>query len=150
MHGQYSIWDCLGGLGAAEYCWEASRKYVLARKQFGQPLAANQLIQVKLADMQTKITLALQGCLRVGRLKDQGAAASECISMIKRNSTLIALEVAREARDMHGGNGIVDEFHVIRHMENLETTKTYEGTADIHALILGSAITGIQAFRPLG
>lgn len=139
-----------GVLGAAEFCWEAARRYVMDRHQFGQPLAANQLIQYKLADMQTQITLALQGCLRVGRMRDEGTAALECISMIKRNSTLIALNVAREARDMHGGNGIVDEFHVIRHMENLETTKTYEGTADIHALILGSAITGIQAFSPLG
>jgi glutaryl-CoA dehydrogenase len=100
--------------------------------------------------MQTQIALGLQGCLRVGRLREAGKAAVECVSLIKRNSTLVALEVAREARDMHGGNGIVDEFHVIRHMENLETTKTYEGTADIHALILGQAITGIQAFQPLG
>lgn len=139
-----------GALGAAEFCWEATRRYVMDRKQFGQPLAANQLIQYKLADMQTKIALGLQGCLRVSRLRDEGKAATECISMVKRNSTLVALEVAREARDMHGGNGIVDEFHVIRHMENLETVKTYEGTADIHALILGQAITGIQAFKPLG
>ncbi len=139
-----------GALGAAEFCWQAARQYVLDRKQFGQPLAANQLIQFKLAEMQTKITLGLQACLRVGRMRDEGIAAAECISMIKRNSTLVALDVAREARDMHGGNGIVDEFHVIRHMENLETVKTYEGTADIHALILGQAITGIQAFRSLG
>ncbi len=139
-----------GALGAAEFCWNAARQYVLDRSQFGQPLAANQLIQYKLADMQTKIALGLQACLRVGRLRDEGKAASECISMIKRNSSLVALDIAREARDMHGGNGIVDEFHVIRHMENLETVKTYEGTADIHALILGASITGIQAFSPLG
>ena len=139
-----------GVLGAAEFCWEASREYVLARSQFGQPLAANQLIQYKLADMHTHIHLGLQGCLRVGRLRDAGKASTESISLIKRNSTLVALDVAREARDMHGGNGIVDEFHVIRHMENLEAVKTYEGTADIHALILGAAITGIQAFTPLG
>jgi glutaryl-CoA dehydrogenase len=139
-----------GVLGAAEFCWEASREYVLARSQFGQPLAANQLIQYKLADMHTRIHLGLQGCLRVGRMRDAGKASTESISLIKRNSTLVALDVAREARDMHGGNGIVDEFHVIRHMENLEAVKTYEGTADIHALILGAAITGIQAFSPLG
>ena len=139
-----------GVLGAAEFCWEASREYVLARSQFGQPLAANQLIQYKLADMHTRIHLGLQGCLRVGRMRDAGKASTESISLIKRNSTLVALDVAREARDMHGGNGIVDEFHVIRHMENLEAVKTYEGTADIHALILGAAITGIQAFTPLG
>ncbi len=139
-----------GVLGAAEFCWEAARQYVLDRRQFGQVLAANQLIQFKLANMQTQIALALQGCLRVGRLREEGKAAIECVSLIKRNSTLVALDVAREARDMHGGNGIVDEFHVIRHMENLETTKTYEGTADIHALILGQAITGIPAFQPRG
>lgn len=139
-----------GSLGAAEFCWESARQYVLDRQQFGKPLAANQLIQYKLADMQTKIALALQACLRVGRMREENIAATECISLIKRNSTLVALEVARESRDMHGGNGIVDEFHVIRHMENLETVKTYEGTADIHALILGQAITGIQAFTPLG
>ncbi len=139
-----------GVLGAAEFCWEAARQYVLNRRQFGQVLAANQLIQYKLAHMQTQIALALQACLRVGRLRDQNKAALETVSLIKRNSTLVALEIAREARDMHGGNGIVDEFHVIRHMENLETTKTYEGTADIHALILGQAITDIPAFQPRG
>ncbi len=136
-----------GVLGAAEFCWHAARQYTLDRKQFGQPLAANQLIQMKLANMQTQIALALQACLRVGRLKDQGLASSPLISLIKRNSTLIALDIAREARDMHGGNGIMEEFQVIRHMLNLETVKTYEGTADIHALILGHAQTGIPAFK---
>jgi glutaryl-CoA dehydrogenase len=139
-----------GALGAAEFCWHAARQYVLERKQFGQPLAANQLIQFKLANMQTSISLALQGCLRVGRLKDEGRASSPLISMVKRNSTVLALDVAREARDMHGGNGIMEEFQVMRHMVNLETVKTYEGTADIHALILGHAQTGIQAFKPKG
>lgn len=139
-----------GALGAGEFCWHTARLYVLDRHQFGHPLAANQLIQFKLAHMQTQLTLALQGCLRLGRLKDENKAASECISMMKRNSTLVALDVARQTRDMLGGNGIVDEFHIIRHMNNLETVKTYEGTADIHALILGRAITGIQAFVPLG
>lgn len=139
-----------GALGAAEFCWKTTRQYVLDRVQFGHPLAANQLIQVKLADMQTRIALSLQACLRVGRMKDEGIAATECISMIKRDSTLVALDIARQAREMHGGNGIIDEFHVIRHMLNLETVKTYEGTADIHALILGAALTGIQAFQPLG
>lgn len=139
-----------GALGSAEFCWHAARRYVMAREQFGEPLAANQIIQLKLANMQTDIALALQGCLRVGRLKDENRALTPMISMIKRNSTLLALAVAREARDMHGGNGITDEFHVIRHMLNLETVKTYEGTADIHALILGKAQTGIQAFKPLG
>jgi glutaryl-CoA dehydrogenase len=137
-----------GALGAAEFCWHAARAYVLERKQFGQPLAANQLIQFKLAKMQTDISLALQGCLRVGRLQDKSLATSPLISLIKRNSTLVALEVAREARDMHGGNGIMEEYQVMRHMMNLETVKTYEGTADIHALILGHAQTGIQAFKP--
>lgn len=136
-----------GALGAAEFCWHAARQYVLDRNQFGRPLAANQLIQIKLADMQTQITLALQGCLRVGRLKDAGRASAPMISLIKRNSTLIALDVAREARDMHGANGIMEDFHVMRHMMNLETVKTYEGTADIHALILGHVQTGIQAFK---
>jgi glutaryl-CoA dehydrogenase len=136
-----------GALGAAEFCWHAARQYVLDRKQFGQPLAANQLIQLKLANMQTDIALALQGSLRAGRLKDENRAASQMISMIKRNSTLVALNVAREARDMHGGNGIMEEFQVMRHMVNLETVKTYEGTADIHALILGHAQTNIQAFK---
>ncbi|MDR3491095.1 MAG: acyl-CoA dehydrogenase [Gammaproteobacteria bacterium] len=139
-----------GVLGAAEFCWHAARQYVMDRKQFGQPLAANQLIQFKLAHMQTQITLALQGCLRVGRLKDEGKTSTPMISMIKRNSTLVALDVAREARDMHGGNGIMEEFQVIRHMLNLETVKTYEGTADIHAMILGHAQTQIQAFKPRG
>jgi glutaryl-CoA dehydrogenase len=141
---------CWGALGAAEFCWHSARQYVLDRKQFGQPLAALQLIQVKLADMQTQIALALQGCLRLGRLKDEGRATTPLISLNKRNATLIALDVARTARDMLGGNGITDEFHVMRHMLNLETVKTYEGTADIHALILGQAQTGIQAFKPLG
>lgn len=136
-----------GALGAAEFCWHTARQYVLDRKQFGSPLAAKQLIQFKLADMQTQITLALQACLRVGRLKDEGKIATPMISLIKRNSSLIALDIAREARDMLGGNGIMEEFNVIRHMMNLETVKTYEGTADIHALILGHAQTGIQAFK---
>jgi glutaryl-CoA dehydrogenase len=135
-----------GALGAAEFCWHAARKYVLERKQFGRPLAANQLIQKKLADMQSEITLGLQGCLRLGRLKDEGKAAPEITSLMKRNSCGKALEIARMARDMHGGNGIADEYHVIRHMVNLEAVNTYEGTHDIHALILGRAQTGIQAF----
>jgi glutaryl-CoA dehydrogenase len=135
-----------GVLGSAEFCWHAARQYVLDRKQFNKPLAANQLIQFKLANMQTQITLALQSCLRVGRLKDEGKVSTPMISLIKRNSTVLALEIAREARDMHGGNGIMEEFQVIRHMLNLETVKTYEGTADIHALILGHAQTGIPAF----
>jgi glutaryl-CoA dehydrogenase len=139
-----------GALGAAEFCWHASRQYALDRKQFGQPLAANQLIQFKLATMQTEISLALQACLRVGRLKDEGKANTPMVSLIKRNSTLVALDVARAARDIHGGNGIMEEFQVMRHMVNLETVKTYEGTADIHALILGHAQTGIQAFKPKG
>lgn len=139
-----------GALGAAEFCWHAARQYVLDRKQFGQPLAANQLVQMKLADMQTQITLGLQACLRIGRLKEEGRVATPMVSLIKRNSTLIALDIARQARDMHGGNGITEDFHVIRHMLNLETVKTYEGTADIHALILGHAQTGIQAFKALG
>ncbi len=135
-----------GALGAAEFCWHAARQYVLDRKQFGKPLAANQLIQKKLADMQTEIALGLQGCLRLGRMKDEGKAAPEITSIVKRNSCGKALEIARMARDMHGGNGIMDEFHVIRHMLNLETVNTYEGTHDIHALILGRAQTGIAAF----
>ena len=135
-----------GALGAAEFCWHAARQYVLDRRQFGRPLAANQLVQKKLADMQTEITLGLQGCLRLGRLKDDGKAAPEITSIMKRNSCGKALEIARMARDMHGGNGIVDEFHVIRHVLNLETVNTYEGTHDIHALILGRAQTGISAF----
>jgi glutaryl-CoA dehydrogenase len=139
-----------GALGAAEFCWHAARRYVLERKQFGAPLAANQLIQFKLANMQTDITLALQGCLRVGRLKEAGRASTPLVSLVKRNSTLVALDTAREARDMLGGNGIMEEFEVMRHMVNLETVKTYEGTADIHALILGHSQTGIGAFKPKG
>jgi len=135
-----------GALGAAENCWHTARSYVLERKQFGRPLAANQLIQKKLVDMQTEITLALQACLRLGRMKDEGIAAVEITSMLKRNSCGKALEVARAARDMLGGNGISDEFGVIRHLVNLEVVNTYEGTHDIHALILGRAQTGIQAF----
>jgi glutaryl-CoA dehydrogenase len=135
-----------GALGAAENCWHTARNYVLERKQFGRPLAANQLIQKKLVDMQTEITLALQACLRLGRMKDEGIAAVEITSMLKRNSCGKALEVARVARDMLGGNGISDEFGVIRHLVNLEVVNTYEGTHDIHALILGRAQTGIQAF----
>jgi glutaryl-CoA dehydrogenase len=135
-----------GALGAAEFCWHAARSYTLNRQQFGKPLAANQLIQKKLADMQTEITLGLHACLRLGRLKDEGRAAPEMISMLKRNSCGKALDIARMARDMHGGNGVADEFHVIRHVMNLEAVNTYEGTHDIHALILGRAQTGIQAF----
>jgi glutaryl-CoA dehydrogenase len=135
-----------GALGAAEDCWHRARTYVLDRKQFGRPLAANQLIQKKLADMQTEIALGLQGCLRLGRMKDAGTAAPEVTSILKRNSCGKALEIARTARDMLGGNGISDEFGVIRHLVNLEVVNTYEGTHDIHALILGRAQTGIQAF----
>jgi glutaryl-CoA dehydrogenase len=135
-----------GALGAAEFCWMAARQYTLDRQQFGRPLAQNQLIQKKLADMQTEITLGLQGCLRVGRLMDEDRAAPEMISLIKRNSCGKSLDIARMARDMHGGNGIHDEYHVIRHMINLETVNTYEGTHDVHALILGRAQTGLQAF----
>jgi glutaryl-CoA dehydrogenase len=135
-----------GALGAAESCWHTARQYVLDRKQFGRPLAANQLIQKKLADMQTEIALGLQGCLRLGRMKDEGTASVEITSMLKRNSCGKALDVARAARDMLGGNGISDEYGVIRHLVNLEVVNTYEGTHDIHALILGRAQTGIQAF----
>jgi glutaryl-CoA dehydrogenase len=135
-----------GTMGAAEDCWHRARQYVLDRKQFGRPLAANQLIQKKLADMQTEIALGLQGALRVGRLFDEGRVAPEMISLIKRNNAGKALDIARTARDMHGGNGVADEFHVIRHMLNLEAVNTYEGTHDVHALILGRAQTGIQAF----
>jgi glutaryl-CoA dehydrogenase len=135
-----------GVLGAAEFCWHAARQYTLDRKQFGRPLAANQLIQKKLADMQTEITLALQGVLRLGRMKDEGTAAPEITSIMKRNSCGKSLDIARMARDMLGGNGISDEYGVIRHMLNLEVVNTYEGTHDIHALILGRAQTGIQAF----
>ena len=135
-----------GVLGAAEFCWHAARQYTLDRKQFGRPLAANQLVQKKLADMQTEITLALQGVLRLGRMKDEGTAAPEITSIMKRNSCGKSLDIARMARDMLGGNGISDEYGVIRHMLNLEVVNTYEGTHDIHALILGRAQTGIQAF----
>ena len=135
-----------GALGAAEFCWQAARQYTVDRKQFGRPLASNQLVQKKLADMQTEITLGLQGCLRLGRMKDEGTASPEITSIMKRNSCGKALDIARMARDMHGGNGIVDEFHIIRHVLNLETVNTYEGTHDIHALILGRAQTGISAF----
>jgi len=135
-----------GALGAAEFCWHAARQYTLDRKQFGRPLAATQLVQKKLADMQTEITLGLHACLRLGRLMDADKSTPEMISLLKRNNAGKALDIARVARDMHGGNGIVDEFHVIRHVMNLETVNTYEGTHDIHALILGRAQTGIQAF----
>jgi glutaryl-CoA dehydrogenase len=154
--GLTSIFECLnrarygiawGVMGAAEFCWHASRQYVLDRKQFGRPLAATQLVQLKLADMQTEITLGLQGCLRLGRLIDDGKLTTEAISLLKRNNCGKALDIARVARDMHGGNGISDEYHVIRHMLNLEGVNTYEGTHDIHGLILGRAQTGIQAFN---
>ena len=135
-----------GAMGAAEFCWHAARQYTLDRNMFGRPLAATQLIQKKLADMQTEITLGLQSCLRMGRLKDEGRLPVEVISLLKRNNCGKALDVARMARDMHGGNGVADEFHVIRHVMNLEAVNTYEGTHDIHALILGRAQTGIQAF----
>ena len=135
-----------GALGAAEFCWHTARTYTLERKQFGRPLAANQLIQKKLADMQTDIALSLQGCLRLGRMRDEGTAAVEITSIMKRNSCGKALDIARVARDMLGGNGISDEYGVIRHVVNLEVVNTYEGTHDIHALILGRAQTGIQAF----
>jgi len=135
-----------GAIGAAEFCWHRARQYVLDRKQFGRPLAANQLVQKKLADMQTEITLGLHGALRLGRLLEQGRAAPPAVSLLKRNNCGKALEIARWARDMHGGNGISDEFHVMRVLCNLETVNTYEGTHDIHALILGRAQTGIQAF----
>jgi len=135
-----------GAMGAAEFCWHAARSYTLDRIQFGRPLAANQLIQKKLADMQTEFTLGLQGALRIGRLMDDDNLAVENISLMKRNNCGKALDVARLARDMHGGNGISDEYHVIRHMMNLETVNTYEGTHDVHALILGRAQTGLQAF----
>ncbi len=135
-----------GAIGAAEFCWHRARQYVLDRKQFGRPLAANQLIQKKLADMQTEITLGLHAVLRLGRLMDEGKAAPAAVSLLKRNNCGKALDIARVARDMHGGNGISDEFHVMRVLANLETVNTYEGTHDIHALILGRAQTGIQAF----
>ena len=135
-----------GALGAAEFCWHAARQYTLDRTQFGRPLAANQLIQFKLANMMSDIALGLQGALRVGRLLDEDKATPEMISLVKRNSCGVALDIARMSRDMHGGNGVADEFHVIRHVMNLEAVNTYEGTSDIHALILGRAQTGIQAF----
>jgi len=135
-----------GSMGAAEFCWQAALDYTLQRKQFGRPLAANQLIQKKLADMQTEISLGLQGCLRMGRMMDDDDCPVELISLMKRNNCGKSLDVARNARDMHGGNGISDEYHVIRHVMNLETVNTYEGTHDIHALILGRAQTGLQAF----
>jgi glutaryl-CoA dehydrogenase len=135
-----------GALGAAEFCWHAARQYTLDRKAFGKPLAANQLIQLKLANMMTEITIGLQSVLRVGRLMDEGRATPEMVSLIKRNSCGKALDMARAARDMHGGNGVADEFHVIRHVLNLEAVNTYEGTHDIHALILGRAQTGLSAF----
>ena len=138
---------CWGALGAAEFCWHAARQYALDRKQFGRPLAANQLIQKKLADMQSEIALGLLACLHVSRLRERGRATPEMVSLMKRNSTGKALEIARVARDIHGGNGIADEFHVIRHMLNMETVNTLEGTSDIHALVLGRAQTGISAFN---
>lgn len=138
---------CWGAMGAAEFCWHAARDYVLDRKQFGRPLAANQLVQKKLADMQTEITLGLLGCLHLSRLRDRKSASPEMLSLLKRNCAGKALEIARTARDMHGGNGISDEYHVIRHVMNMETVNTLEGTHDIHALVLGRAQTGIQAFR---
>jgi glutaryl-CoA dehydrogenase len=137
---------CWGAMGAAEDCWHRARQYALDRKQFGRPLAATQLVQKKLADMQTEIALGLQGALRVGRLVDEGKAAPEMISLVKRNNCGKALDIARAARDMHGGNGIQIEYHVMRHAQNLETVNTYEGTHDVHALILGRAQTGLQAF----
>jgi glutaryl-CoA dehydrogenase len=154
--GLANIFECLnrarygiawGTMGAAEFCWHAARHYVLDRKQFGRPLAATQLVQLKLADMQTEITLGLQGCLRLGRMIDDGKMSTEAISLLKRNNCGKALDIARVARDLHGANGISDEYHVIRHMLNLEGVNTYEGTHDIHGLILGRAQTGIQAFR---
>lgn len=138
---------CWGSMGAAEFCWHAARGYVLDRKQFGRPLAANQLVQKKLADMQTEITLGLLACLHLSRLRDRRLASPEMLSLLKRNCAGKALEIARVARDMHGGNGISDEYHVIRHVMNMETVNTLEGTHDIHALVLGRAQTGIQAFR---
>jgi glutaryl-CoA dehydrogenase len=137
-----------GVLGAAEFCWHAARDYTLERRQFGRPLAATQLVQKKLADMQTEITLGMHACLRLGQLFDQGKARHEAVSLLKRNNCGKALDIARTARDMHGGNGIADEYHVIRHVLNLEAVNTYEGTHDIHALILGRAQTGLQAFGP--
>jgi glutaryl-CoA dehydrogenase len=143
-HGRFGI--AWGAMGAAEFCWHAARSYGLERTQFGRPLAATQLFQKKLADMQTEITLGLTACLQAGRLFEQGKLAAEAISLIKRNNTGKALEIARTARDMHGGNGISDDYHVVRHLLNLEAVNTYEGTHDIHALVLGRAQTGISAF----
>ena len=137
---------CWGAMGAAEFCWHAARQYALDRRQFGRPLAANQLIQKKLADMQTEIALGLHACLHLSRLRDQGLASPEMVSLLKRNCAGKALDIARNARDIHGGNGIADEYHIIRHMLNLETVNTLEGTHDIHALVLGRAQTGISAF----
>lgn len=138
---------CWGAMGAAEFCWHAARQYALDRNQFGRPLAANQLVQKKLADMQTEITLGLHACLHLSRLRDEGRASAEMVSLLKRNCAGKALEIARAARDIHGGNGIADSYHVIRHMLNLETVNTLEGTHDIHALVLGRAQTGISAFK---
>lgn len=137
---------CWGAMGAAEFCWHSARQYALDRRQFGRPLAANQLVQKKLADMQTEITLGLHACLHLSRLRDSGRASPEMVSLLKRNCAGKALDVARAARDIHGGNGISDEYHVIRHMLNMETVNTLEGTHDIHALVLGRAQTGIAAF----
>jgi glutaryl-CoA dehydrogenase len=145
-HARYGI--AWGALGAAEYCFHTARQYTLDRKQFGAPLAANQLVQKKLADMSTEIALGRQACLQVGRLMEAGQASSDMVSLIKRNSCGKALDISRTARDMLGGNGISDEYHIIRHVMNLEAVNTYEGTHDIHALILGRAITGIPAFAP--
>lgn len=138
---------CWGAMGAAEFCWHAARQYALDRKQFGRPLAGYQLVQKKLADMQTEITLGLHACLHLSRLRDDGRASPEMVSLLKRNNAGKALDIARQARDIHGGNGISDEFHVIRHLLNLETVNTLEGTHDIHALVLGRAQTGIAAFK---
>jgi glutaryl-CoA dehydrogenase len=135
-----------GSIGAAEFCWQASLNYSMDRKQFGEPLASKQLVQKKLADMQTEIALGLQGALRVGRLIDQNQMKPEMISLVKRNNCMKALDISRSARDIHGGNGISDEYHIIRHCMNLEAVNTYEGTESVHALILGNAQTGISAF----
>jgi glutaryl-CoA dehydrogenase len=143
-HARYSI--AWGAMGAAEFCWHAARNYGLERRQFGRPLAATQLFQKKLADMQTEITLGLTACLQAGRLKERGQLAAEALSLLKRNNAGKALEIARMARDMHGGNGVSDDYHVVRHMLNLEAVNTYEGTHDIHALVLGRAQTGHSAF----
>ena len=143
-HARYGI--AWGAMGAAEFCWHAARSYGLERQQFGRPLAATQLFQKKLADMQTEITLGLTACLQAGRLLEEGKLAAEAISLLKRNNAGKALQIAREARDMHGGNGVADDYHVVRHMLNLEAVNTYEGTHDIHALVLGRAQTGISAF----